>query len=120
MNGWAPDGKFEPHEAPIVPEFVGTDMSVANGEIRVNRWQDVEPILERCKELARSDQFRSPSNEMHHAAEFPNVVVEQYIKSKGITYEEFMNNPVHVKAMMADPALSHFLIAKNATHKSFR
>jgi len=119
---WAADtDTFVPHETPAVPDFVGTDItSTESGQIHVNRAQDVEPILERCKELARTESYRSASNEMHHAAEFPLVLVEKYLADKGVTWEEFLQNSDHVKAMMRDPALSLFLIAKNATHGTYR
>lgn len=121
MNPWAPDtDKFEPHEAPTIPDFVGTDIQAVGSQITVERAQDVEPILERCKELARSDTFRSPSNELHHEAEFPLVLVEKYCADKGVTFQEFMHNMDHVKAMLNDPALRDFRISANATHKVYR
>lgn len=118
---WAADTEaFVPHEAPTVPDFVGTDMQATGGQILVNRSQDVEPILDHCKELAASNTYRTPSGDMHHAAEFPLVLVEKYLTDKGVTWEEFMQNPAHVKAMMNDPALGHFLIARNAVHRVYR
>ena len=121
MKGWAEPGEFKPHEEPAIPEFVGTDIrQTEQGAIVVERAQDVEPILERCKELARSDTFRSESNELHHVAEFPLVLIEKYCADKGVTFQEFMHNMDHVKAMLGDPALRDFQIAANATHKVYR
>ena len=120
-NTWLPDQPWEEHEAPTIADTVGTDIRARNdGVVTVERAQDVEPILERCKELARSNTFRSKSNELHHLADFPAVLVEKYCVDKGITFAEFINNTVHVKAMLADPALKDFLISANATHRVYR
>lgn len=121
MKGWAEPGEWKEHEAPSIPEFVGTDIQATpDGLIAVNRMQDVEPILDHCKALARSDTYRSQSNELHHLAEFPLVLVEKYCADRGVSFHEFMHNTAHVKAMLADPALRDFLIAQNATHKVYR
>jgi hypothetical protein len=47
---------------------------------------------------------------MRHAARFPMVVVERYCNEKGITFEEWMSNPEHAKAMLNDSALSAFRV----------
>jgi hypothetical protein len=48
--------------------------------------------------------------EMRLAASFPDVLVERYCNQNGIEFSEFMQNPVHVKRMCADPDLSGFRI----------
>jgi hypothetical protein len=47
---------------------------------------------------------------MRLAASFPDVLVERYCNQNGIEFSEFMQNPVHVKRMCADPDLSGFRI----------
>ena len=118
---WAQPGEWIPHEKPTVPEVVGTDIiPEEDGSVTVRRFQDVEPILDWCKEQTNAGLYRTPSGDMHHAAELPMALVEKYMADKGIDFHEFMNNTVHVKAMLADPALRDFCIARNVVHKTYR
>ena len=50
------------------------------------------------------------SSELKHAARFDAEVVDQYCRNAGITLNEFMVNPVHVRRMLNDPALSGFRV----------
>lgn len=70
--------------------------------------QDCTPIAEDAK--ARHREGFHGSREMRHAARLPSVLVEKYCNDKGITFQEWANNPVHVRAMLTDPALSHFRV----------
>lgn len=118
---WAPDvEKQEPYDTPLVPDYVGTDIRMGEGEVIVGRAQDVEPILDHCKALVNANVYRTPSGDMHHAAEFPLVIVEKYLADKGITFQEFLQNTEHIKNMMADPALRDFCIARNVVHRVWR
>ena len=119
-SNWAPDAIQEPHEKPTIPEYVGTDIAPDGEKIVVNRAQDVEPILDHCKALVASNTYRTPSGDMHHAADFPMVLVEAYMASKGITFDQFLEDSSHVKNMLADPALRDFCIARNITHRVYR
>ena len=74
----------------------------------IERIQDCTPIVETVSNLRKAGLVGS--NEMRHAASFPHVVVETYLNEKGITFEEFRSNPVHVKAMLNDPALKAFRV----------
>lgn len=40
--------------------------------------------------------------------EVPAFLVEKYCNDRGVTFSEFMRNPVHATNMMTDPALAHF------------
>lgn len=79
-------------------------------DIVERRSQDVAPILEHVKGLQGIGAVGS--SEMRHAAKFPKAVVEQYIQTHGITFNEWMTNPVHVNRMLNDPDLSGFRIWK--------
>ena len=39
-------------------------------------------------------------------------LIEKYLNDTGITFAEWMKNPVHVRRMLRDPALAHFRINK--------
>lgn len=60
--------------------------------------------------IGRQNSGLTGSKEMRHLAEFPAPLVEKYLIDNGITFAEWMQNPVHVRRMLQDPALSHFRI----------
>lgn len=74
----------------------------------IERVQDCTPIAAFAANQRVAGKVGS--SEMRHAARFPAVIVETYINNKGITFNEFLSNPVHVKAMLGDPSLSAFRI----------
>lgn len=65
-------------------------------------------IADYCK--ARQNEGLTGSKDLKHLAEFPAELVEKYCNDKGVTFAEWMQNPVHARAMLNDPALSHFRI----------
>lgn len=87
---------------------VSTKIHVADGNVTFQRTQDCTAIAEETQRL--SLEGIHGSNEMRHAARFPMVLVEAYINEKGITFQEFMKDRSHVRAMLSDPALAHFRI----------
>jgi hypothetical protein len=70
--------------------------------------QDCTPIVEQAKALNREGIHGS--KEMRHAAKFPAVIVEKYCNDKGISFQQFLSEPVHCRTMLADPALRDFRI----------
>ena len=116
----ADDAGWEEREDPTVPEEV-THKAVQHedGAITVLGSQDVEPILEWCKERSRTNQTWSESRELKLAAVFPRILVEAYMAAKGIDFNEFITNPVHANNMRNDPALKDFNIEKNCVHRLF-
>lgn len=70
--------------------------------------QDCTPFLESATK--RRNEGIHGSSDMRHAASFPPVIVERYCNESGIEFSEFMSNPVHVKRMLSDPALSGFRV----------
>ncbi len=85
-----------------------TRIHEADGKLGFERVQDVEPILDFAHDLRAAGQVGS--GEMRHAASMPMVLVEAYCNDRGITFSEFMNNPVHPRAMLNDPALRAFRV----------
>lgn len=65
-------------------------------------------VRDHCHDLRASGQTGSKA--MPHLAEFPAAVVEKYVNDNGITFAEWMQNPVHVRRMLNDPALSGFRV----------
>jgi hypothetical protein len=74
----------------------------------IERVQDCTPILDHATAL-RNEGIHG-GNEMRHAARFPAVVVESYCNRVGITFDEWMQNPDHIRAMLNDPDLKGFRV----------
>ncbi len=72
--------------------------------------RDLHAVADHCK--AMHNEGNIGTKEMPKLAEFPAAIVEKYINDAGITFAEWMRNPVHVRRMLRDPALSHFRINK--------
>ena len=80
----------------------------ADHTYHIHRTQDVAPILEYTR--AMHNEGAGNGKDMKHAAEFPSVIVENYMNTHGVSFNEILNNPVHVNRMLSDPALSGFRI----------
>ncbi|MES2187956.1 MAG: hypothetical protein V4505_25620 [Pseudomonadota bacterium] len=89
---------------------VATAIQVRDGQMLVRRTQDCTPIAEDAK--ARHNAGYLGTGEMKHAARLPSVMIEAYCNARGITFQEWMANPAHAKAMCEDSALAHFRIWK--------
>lgn len=69
---------------------------------------ELHAVADYCK--ARRNEGLTGAKDMPVLAEFPSEIVEKYINDTGITFEEWMQNPAHVRRMLRDPALSYFRI----------
>ena len=78
----------------------------------VNSIQDVEPILTDCK--IRADMGMTGSHDMPHMVRFPMVIIEMYCNDRGVTFQEWIQNPEHARAMINDPGLKDFRIHSGA------
>lgn len=91
---------------------VGTDLktvvAIEDGKMITGSVQDCSPIM--AETTRKRLEGEHGSNEMRHAASFPEVLVERYCNTAGIEFSEFMQNPVHVKRMLQDPSLSYFRV----------
>ena len=92
------------HDAP----GVSTVIALENGNLITGMVQDCDPIVEACK--AAHNEGRHGSSDMKLAASVPLVVIERYMHDHGLTYEQFSHDPFHKRAILNDPALSHFRI----------
>jgi len=72
------------------------DYDASNDVTHIQKVQDVEPILERNKELAKTDhQKNGIRSGWWHAASIPNVIIEKWISEDGINFY----NPDHWAAV---------------------
>lgn len=87
-----------------------TRIFTQDGNLVVGRSQDCTPILEDAKR--RHQDGHHGTADVKHAARIPNVIVEKYLNENGITFHEFMGNPVHIKRLVEHPDNSLFRIWK--------
>jgi hypothetical protein len=83
-------------------------IALEDGNLITGTVQDCTPIAEDAK--ARHREGLHGTKEMKHAARLPAEAVEAYCNINGITFSEFMQNPVHTRLMCNDPALKDFRI----------
>lgn len=76
--------------------------------VRDESLADLKAVAEVCKGLQNSGI--TGDKEMRHLAEFPGFIIEQYCNLNGITWAEWMQNPVHARRMLNDPDLAHFRV----------
>lgn len=91
-----------------VTDGVQTHMAMQDGALVTGTVQDCTAIHEDAK--ARHNVGFHGSSDMKHAARIPNVVIETYCNVHGVEFSEFMQNPVHLKRVLNDPALKNFRI----------
>lgn len=87
---------------------VQTNLHEEEGTLIIHRVQDVQPIMEFAHKQQVSGHVGS--KEMRHAASIPMVLVEAYCNDKGISFDQFMADPAHIKTMCNDPALKAFRV----------
>lgn len=87
-----------------------TKLHDGGDKVIIERAQDVGDILREAK--ARSNEGLHGSNDLKHAMTIPNVILEAYCNTHGITFSELMANEDHIKNILNDPSLSHFRIWK--------
>ena len=92
---------------------LSTHIGVQEGQIVVARSQDVESIMEKSKALHNEGLHTTEMGDKL-AGYLPYVLIEKYIEQKGITFQSFMADKAHVRAMLNDPNLSHFRVWKGA------
>jgi len=84
---------------------------IDTGEVSgILRTQDCTPIAEYAKAQHNAGMFGT--TDVKHAAKLPLVIVEKYCNDIGITFSEFMQNPIHIKRVTLDPKNSDFRIWK--------
>jgi hypothetical protein len=68
----------------------------------------VNAVMEECK--ARQSCGITGERDMRHLAEYPGWLIQKYCDTAGIQWNEWFQNPVHARRMMADPALAYFRV----------
>lgn len=90
------------------PDGVQTVVALEDGNLITGTVQDCTPIREHAQALHKEGHHGSSDFKL--AAELPEVVIETYCNLHGITFEEFMCNPFHLRAVCNDPDLRDFRV----------
>lgn len=94
------------------PFDVSTTFVNQDGRLFVGRSQDCTAIAEDCKRRHNAGEFGT--KELKHAARIPNVMVEAYCNATGVSFEDFITDPVHIKRVVEAPENADFRIWKGA------
>lgn len=89
---------------------LSTEIFTQDDKLIIGRTQDCTAILEDAKR--RHNEGQHGSADVKHAARIPNVIVEKYCNENGVTFAEFMADPVHIKRLVQHPDNSMFRIWK--------
>jgi hypothetical protein len=81
-----------------------------HGELLIERFQDVSPILENNKILANSGDGYSASREWRRAASIPLIIVEKWKTEEGID----VLNPDHQEAVRRKLNSSEYAFLRTA------
>jgi hypothetical protein len=94
----------------LLPSIDGVTpfMAQEDGKLIQGTLQDCTAIAQDAKE--RQAIGMHGSHDMKHAARLPVVAVETYCNVNGISFEDFMKDPAHIKRVCNDPALAAFRV----------
>lgn len=103
----------EPETSLIRPNYgrsidVSTRYKIEDGKMYVQRSQDCTAHADWCKEQRAIGNFGT--SEMRFAASLPAVEIEKYLNETGVSYADFMADPVHMRRMLRDPTLADFRV----------
>lgn len=77
-----------------------------SGGFAVETTQDVEPFLERNKQLRNDTDGFTPSRDMKYIANIPNVVIEKWLNEHGVNLFNKDHEPA-VRRLLNDPEWRH-------------
>ncbi len=82
---------------------VRTDFHLIEGNMVVNRVQDIEPIIDINKALQNESQ--KWAGDFHHIGTIPNVVLEKWINDEGVNILAMPNEEFgqFIKRKLRDP-----------------
>ena len=86
-----------------------TFIGMQGGDLITGSSQDCTPIAEMAKAIHNSG-YEGPSKDMKWAASIPNVLIEHYCNTAGISMHEFSRSQEHKKRLLTDPANADFRI----------
>jgi len=74
------------------------------------RVQDCEPVLLEAKQHRDRTDGRGDTSLGYFVGTIPGIIVEQYLKTAGVTYREFMIDRTHIHRIMNNPDYKKFRV----------
>lgn len=68
----------------------------------------IKAVADYCR--AKQDAGFTGTKDVRELATIPGILIQQYCNDNGVSFAEFIRNPVHANRMLNDPALSGFRI----------
>lgn len=76
----------------------------------VEHVQDCTPIVDEVKRLKEVTDGRGDSSLGYFVGRIPEVIVQKYMDEMGVSYHEFVVDPIHIKRILNDPQYKRFRI----------
>ena len=76
----------------------------------IERVQDCEPIVQEVTEMKEISDGRGSTSLGYFAGRIPGVVVEQYMKEMGVTFQDMIIDNTHVHRILNNPDFKRFRI----------
>lgn len=87
-----------------------TSFAEQDGRMFIAQTQDCTQIAEWTKEQQAIGA--TGTADMKHAARIPDVILNQYMNEHGVSYQELMRDPAHIRRIVNDPKNAAFRIWK--------
>ena len=91
------------------PSDIKKRSMVRDGKLLLEKVQDVEPTIKQARALADIHGGRVDPD-AYHVARVPVVVLERWMKKRGVTFADFQRDPLLVKELVNDPELRAFRV----------
>lgn len=91
---------------------LATEILAQDDRLIISRTQDCTHIAEHAQAL--HNEGIHGSADVKHAAKIPLVIVEKYCNENGVSFQDFMNDPAHIKRVVQHPDNAMFRIWKGA------
>ena len=78
--------------------------------LTVHEVVDVEPVIEHVKAMREATDGRGNGALGYYVGTIPVIIIRQYLKEIGVTYAEFLRDPVHIENIMNNPDYSKFRV----------
>jgi len=79
-----------------------------DGKVVLQSTEDITGLVDLCADLRAAEEFGT--KDMHYVAEIPGMLIEHYCNTFHVSWEEFMKEPKHIKALLNDPTWAAFRI----------
>lgn len=96
------------------PAGIETNFHLGNGDgsMVIERKADCQAILDSAANLRSMGAGKSKSGEMWHLGRIPAIIIEKYCNEKGVSFNEFLVDDIHIQRILEDPNYKLFRIVE--------